>query len=438
MAAMTNKTANSLKPDPDEPQTLRSVSVLHVEDDTIIQFHMRTILEKRVRELFSAADGVEGLAMFRAHAPDVIITDIRVPRMNGLEMIEIIRETDPDIPVIVTSAYSDADYLLKAIELGVDKYLIKPFDHRQVVKAVSRAAEGMARQREINEANRFNRFLLDINPSFIVVLDDGEVEYVNSTFLSFMGFRSLEAFILSGRDIADFVEDVGGHQDATRIGRWFEEITGSGEDGVVVRLKGCDERFGGVFWATFNRFPETRKYVVVFTDITRLDDERKLLSLQARTDHLTGVANRLGFSERLQAEIARAERYGQPLSLIMFDIDDFKRVNDEHGHEEGDRVLKALAKLVWTNIRTTDLFGRWGGEEFLVATPNCDLDQALRTAEKLRDLLCEAAIGPGRGISCSFGVTSHRKGESMDAFLRRLDEALYVAKKSGKDTISSA
>ncbi|EPR43603.1 response regulator receiver modulated diguanylate cyclase with PAS/PAC sensor [Desulfovibrio sp. X2] len=417
------------------PDLLCGVSILHVEDDSIIQFHMHTILGKLVRELHCAADGLEGLELYHRLKPDVVVSDIRLPRMNGLDMIAAIRETDPEVPVIVTSAYSDADYLLKAIELGVDKYLIKPFDHRQVIRAVSRAAESMARQREVNEANRFNRILLDINPGFIVVVDQGEVEYVNRTFLEFMGYSSLEEFILAGRGIEDFIENISGHHDRTRVSQWLHEIVAAQCQDVVVRLRGPQGEESRAYLATHNRFPDTDKYVIVLTDITPIDDERRSLASQASTDHLTGICNRLRFSEVLHQELNRARRYGIPFSLAMFDIDDFKRVNDAHGHEIGDRVLIELAQLVGLNIRANDVFARWGGEEFMLAVPGCDLEQTTHMAEKLLRLMHENPVGPENGITCSFGVTSYHHGESQEHLLRRVDEALYTAKRRGKNSV---
>ncbi len=420
---------------PPEPDHLRNLVVLHVEDDAIIQFHLHAILDRLVSRLHTAADGEEGLAVFRRLRPDVVISDIRMPRLDGLGMVAAIREDDPDMPVIFTSAYSDADYLLRAIELGVDRYLVKPFDQQQVVRAVGRVASGLTRQKQVDEANRFNRFLLDINPNFIVTASGDEIDYVNRTFLSALGHPSLDSFRASGGNIGDLLESVAGHHDRSRLRNWLHEIASSRDENVVVRFRSDNGGQGRAFVVSHNRFPDTDRHVIVFTDVTRLEDERRSLAALAHTDHLTGICNRLRFAEILAQEIERANRYGQPYSLIMLDIDDFKLVNDTHGHEEGDRVLQALAGLVIRHIRTNDVFARWGGEEFMLSAPGCDIEQAGQVAEKIRRLLREAALGPTGGVTCSFGVAAHLPGESPAEMLRRVDQALYAAKQGGKDRI---
>ncbi|WP_029898183.1 sensor domain-containing diguanylate cyclase [Desulfohalovibrio reitneri] len=418
-----------------EDGLLGDITVLHVEDDSIIRFHLEAILGKRVKELISVEDGETGLEEFRRLQPDVVISDIRLPGMSGLEMIEAIREEDPEAPVIVTSAYSDVEYMLKAIELGVDKYLVKPFEPSQVQRAVIRSARSVLAHRRIAEAHRYANFLLDINPNFIATFDGDEVEYINSTFLDFMGFSSLQTFILSGRTIADFVQEVDGHQDATRRERWHREVMKKPDGESIIRLNGGDGETERACLASHNRFDDTGKVVLVLTDITKLDNERKCLAVQAKTDYLTGLSNRLSILERLDEEMARANRYGQPLSLVMFDIDDFKRVNDVHGHVAGDEVLKALASGYREHLRENDMLARWGGEEFLLLLPGCDDAQAGRVADKLLRLLREEPVGPDGGITISFGVTGYLPGEKRETVLERVDQALHQAKSGGKDRL---
>lgn len=161
------------------------------------------------------------------------------------------------------------------------------------------------------------------------------------------------------------------------------------------------------------------------------------LECQARIDYLTNIYNRMMFNELLEAELQRARRYGSEVSLIMFDLDHFKEVNDTHGHAMGDHVLKEVARLVACNIRSHDVFGRWGGEEFMVFTPKTGYNQAIILAEKLRSL-CEAHdFGNGLHVTASFGVTQFLADDTLDSFTGRADAALYVAKGNGRNRVDA-
>ena len=162
------------------------------------------------------------------------------------------------------------------------------------------------------------------------------------------------------------------------------------------------------------------------------------LARQATTDPLTGAHNRLKFNSELTDEIHRAQRYGEPLSLAMIDVDHFKSINDTHGHQAGDLVLVRLTQLISANLRETDKLARWGGEEFMILLPNTPLDAAARLAEKLRLVVAQADIGAVRGITCSFAVTQFRPGETIETLTARLDEALYRAKHDGRNRVAQA
>lgn len=164
---------------------------------------------------------------------------------------------------------------------------------------------------------------------------------------------------------------------------------------------------------------------------TRLSDMERL----AYRDALTGVSNRRHMELRLTQQLERSQRYGMAWAVILFDIDDFKRVNDLHGHKLGDYVLQHLAQLLQSELRDTDHLARWGGEEFLIVTPQTDLSHARALAERLRALIEQSpfdAVGP---ITASFGVAAYRDGESVLALIQRADEALYRAKHAGKNCV---
>lgn len=159
--------------------------------------------------------------------------------------------------------------------------------------------------------------------------------------------------------------------------------------------------------------------------------DRKRLEVLSHTDFLTGLYNRHKFTELADRELARSLRYDRPLSLIIFDIDYFKRVNDTYGHGVGDEVLKRVARAARERLRESDLIARWGGEEFLVLLPESDESAGVLAAEQLRLNIQESGASPT--VSCSFGVARHQQGESLAQWVARADAALYAAKNNGRN-----
>jgi diguanylate cyclase (GGDEF)-like protein len=155
----------------------------------------------------------------------------------------------------------------------------------------------------------------------------------------------------------------------------------------------------------------------------------------ATTDTLTGIHNRRAFDEQLALELIRARRYGNKLALILLDIDHFKRINDRHGHQTGDRVLVDLARVVGGRLRASKVFARWGGEEFVVLAPNTDAEDAAHLAEEIRARV-EAHDFPQVGrVTVSLGVTQYAPDDTTDRLWKRADTALYRAKAGGRNRV---
>lgn len=169
--------------------------------------------------------------------------------------------------------------------------------------------------------------------------------------------------------------------------------------------------------------------------IISLEQRENILLSLARTDSLTGIHNRISLNDILAAELYRAQRYHHHLAVVIFDIDHFKRINDTFGHQRGDEVLRALAALVRNHLRSTDIFGRWGGEEFLIAAPGVTGVQGRTLAEKVRRLIENHDFAPVRQVTASFGVAAPRPDDTVDELIHRADMALYGAKEAGRNRV---
>ena len=167
--------------------------------------------------------------------------------------------------------------------------------------------------------------------------------------------------------------------------------------------------------------------------------QHRTVEQQALVDSLTGLANRRLCTAALEKELARAKRFGEPLTLVLADIDDFKRFNDRWGHPTGDEVLKDFAGRLQESVREIDLAGRWGGEEFALLLPGTDLEGGRRLAERIRQLVREPRVASPDGttvlVSASFGVASFPLVADQSQLVAAADAALYEAKRSGKDRV---
>ena len=155
----------------------------------------------------------------------------------------------------------------------------------------------------------------------------------------------------------------------------------------------------------------------------------------SQEDSLTGLYNRRRIRELLENEIQRATRYNTVFSVILADVDHFKAVNDQLGHQVGDQVLTKIAEIIRSSVRATDLAGRWGGEEFVIISPGTDTNGGFSLAEKIRTLLESIELGGIGQITASFGVTAFTEGDDVEKIITRADVGLYAAKQGGRNRV---
>lgn len=172
--------------------------------------------------------------------------------------------------------------------------------------------------------------------------------------------------------------------------------------------------------------------ITVQTEIERLKQE-------ASIDGLTGISNRGDFERQIAKYVSNAKRYGRNLSVFLFDIDDFKKINDTYGHQTGDEVLKGITETVKNNIRSCDLIARYGGEEFAVLLPETSAEMAAELAERIRIRISETTVraeGKSINATASFGVAYLKPETEVHELIKKADENLYIAKKNGKNQIA--
>lgn len=182
--------------------------------------------------------------------------------------------------------------------------------------------------------------------------------------------------------------------------------------------------------------------VAMLVILARSKDEHAKTMLDAQrfrelayADPVTGLPNRRKLDERIEQAVAMAERYGTPLAVVLADLDRFKAVNDTHGHDLGDRVLQRFGEVVQGELRASDDFGRWGGEEFVILAPHTDGDEAAALAERIRARVEEHLFPADVRITSSFGVATHDEAASVRDLIRRADERLYAAKEAGRNRV---
>lgn len=290
--------------------------------------------------------------------------------------------------------------------------------------------------------------IIDILPQIVLVTDGKKISSVNRSFLDFLGYSDLQEFLRYHNCICEkFLPQDGFLMPDSSGGSWLRvaiEKTKEDEEcyAKMFDIKKGEERVFLVKAVELD-LAEQQALITLF-DITESYAKRALLELQtkelekmATTDSLTGVYNRNKLKEVAIYEFKKIKRERYPLSLIIFDIDHFKQVNDRYGHNVGDYVLKTIASLVQSLIRSSDTFARWGGEEFIILAPNTALENALYLAEKLRAAIEKYNFDFVEKVTCSFGVAEFANNVDFEGLVERADKALYAAKRSGRNRVES-
>ncbi|MBX6320925.1 MAG: PleD family two-component system response regulator [Rhodospirillaceae bacterium] len=454
-----------------------SARILVVDD---IPINVRLLQAKLSAEFFdvvTAGNGTAALELIAREPPDLVLLDVMMPGMDGFEVCRRIK-ADPKtahIPVVMVTALSDAADRVRGLKAGADDFLTKPINDlalfarvRSLLRLKMMMDEWRLREEtcgqfdlldssgpEEEDASSGARILVvEDNPlaakSMMATLTgDGQTARVATTSAEALSAAKEERFdlimislLVDGENGLRLCSQFRSQEDTRQI-----PILLIVDDFDTPRLvKGLDI---GANDYLIRPVDPNEMIARVRTQVRRRRYQDRLrrnyersLSL-ALTDAVTGLHHRRYMTRHLEALIQRAQANGKSLSVMLFDIDHFKAVNDTYGHDVGDEVLKGVAQRVSANLRNFDMVSRYGGEEFVVVMPDTSGETALSVAERLCQRIAaepfRISSPPGlRSITVSIGVTDlHGPNDTAEEILKRADRAMYRAKNGGRNRVEA-
>jgi diguanylate cyclase (GGDEF)-like protein len=280
----------------------------------------------------------------------------------------------------------------------------------------------------------FDRYLesfIELNQDITVITSQTEILAMNRAGLVFFGFKNLNILLKKTRYLSKLFSEVISEDNRLIEGiNWVTKIP-EGEN-VKVQIS------SGTFTQTFHMQVssiKTNRYMVTFHNISRVIAEKNTISELAEKDELTQIYNRAKIKSLLSLALRDAEIHHIPFSIIMIDIDHFKKVNDSYGHDTGDKVLIEVTSLLRSLLRSQDEIGRWGGEEFIILSKSTTADEAYMIAEQLRIAIETFSFYTSDTLTCSFGISEYLPNDTLANIIKKSDEALYRAKKAGRNTV---
>lgn len=451
-------------------------TILTIDDEENIRDSFRLFLEDFDFRVIEAGNGREGLEVFTSEKPDLVLCDLRMPEIDGLEVLEKIHQTSPDTPVIVISGTGIIGDAIEAIRRGAWNYLLKPIQDMSVLlhainQALERSrllVENRAYQEHLEEevtkrTEALQKAIQDLNQSH-VKLKDSEGKYraifenLQDVYLEF----NLSGTII---EISPSISNFSQYRRSDILQKGLERIFPNLEDRehLFARLKEEDritdyelylqDLDGTLIPCSLNasylsgsRSREARICATLRNVTDRKQAEARIEYL-AYYDALTELPNRRLLLDRLEQNISRARRYDHYGAMLYLDLDRFKNINDSLGHPVGDALLKEVSRRLLTELRAEDTVSRLGGDEFVMLLSDLGSNEeeaavaAQHKAESIRTRLAEKYEVEGHElhVTPSIGVamfpTGLRGQESGNDILRYADTAMYRAKDDGRDTI---
>lgn len=294
---------------------------------------------------------------------------------------------------------------------------------------------------EIKKREEYLRLVINFLPEMIAVTTSSSLISCNKSLLDFFGVEDMDAFALKHKSLPDTFIQENGYLYKNKD--WLAIAAKNFEDGAETLVKISDEKKGEVLIFSLNATPfmkERGEFLITLFDVTEskkqkeaLEEKNKELEELASIDSLTRIFNRTKFRDIAQKEFRRYKKDGLNLSLAIFDIDHFKKINDTHGHNVGDYALKTVASLVSSKLCEQEIFARWGGEEFVILCFGMEVSATVNLCETLRASISGYPFDEVGKITCSFGVAGVDSAYDLDSLIENADKALYVAKRGGRN-----
>lgn len=288
--------------------------------------------------------------------------------------------------------------------------------------------------KEFIHQKRYYKKVIDNSTNIVILMKKSHIVEVNRTFFRyFKSFQTVDDFSKKHTCISKFFEKEDGFLEIEQDGElWLDFLVSN--QGTKHKLKLNID--GEIYYFLVSASSIDEKYevsAIILTDISEQHKAKKALTLLTLNDTLTNIGNRRFFDQKLKEYITLSERYNTPFSLMVLDIDFFKKINDRYGHDIGDKVLMDFSNLIKNSLREGDIFARVGGEEFSILLPLTTKDKAYSLAQKLREIVEESnGITP---ITVSIGLVQYEKGDDTQLVFKRADAVLYKAKETGRNKV---
>ncbi len=419
----------------------KSLTLLYVEDDgsTVISF--MNAFGDYFKEVIIARNAEDGLELFRKHSPNVIITDLQLPKMSGLDMIAHIRQTHPDVPIIVNSAFSDTHLLLRSISLHVDSYILKPTDPMQLLYVLTNIEKVITLEKKLNTTREIMQTMIDGIPDPVLYIEpDYTVVMMNKAAKAQADDSVLvnKCFNLTQKTQPPCSEDLSScpmnsvkkNKQPVTLHHLRKDKDGNKRH-IEVHMRPVFDSEGEI-----SAYLETTHDITEYLSVQdQLKAEAQKLSHISMHDPLTHLPNRRLLMDRIEQAIQRNSRTKTTFGVFFIDLDRFKEINDSFGHSSGDKLLIDVAKRMRKVIRKGDTISRFGGDEFVLVIENgIDNSHFSGIAEKIQRLFHEPFILNKQKVvsTCSIGISLFpQDGKSAELLLHNADTAMYTSKNDG-------